>query len=114
MKQLLNCPNCGAPIEGEKCEYCGTVFLDFAAIQLGAPSYVKFKMDNAYILARLVVTSLQIEPHTETVDYIDSLGRTLGSVVRGTSCGIKLEADAVAAPGEHMVTVILQEEENNG
>lgn len=22
----LNCPNCGAPITGVKCEYCGTVF----------------------------------------------------------------------------------------
>lgn len=21
-----NCPNCGAPIEGMKCEYCGTDF----------------------------------------------------------------------------------------
>ena len=21
-----NCPNCGAPITGPKCEYCGTVF----------------------------------------------------------------------------------------
>ena len=21
-----NCPNCGAPIQGPKCEYCGTVF----------------------------------------------------------------------------------------
>jgi hypothetical protein len=21
-----NCPNCGAPIVGSKCEYCGTVF----------------------------------------------------------------------------------------
>lgn len=22
----LNCPNCGAPIDGHKCAYCGTVF----------------------------------------------------------------------------------------
>ena len=27
-----NCPNCGAPIETEKCPYCGTMFLDFAAM----------------------------------------------------------------------------------
>lgn len=25
-----NCPNCGAPITGNKCEYCGTVFYDFS------------------------------------------------------------------------------------
>ena len=23
---MSNCPSCGAPIAGEKCEYCGTVF----------------------------------------------------------------------------------------
>lgn len=22
----MNCPNCGAPITGDKCEYCGTEF----------------------------------------------------------------------------------------
>ena len=24
--RMNNCPNCGAPIAGTKCEYCGTVF----------------------------------------------------------------------------------------
>lgn len=23
---MYNCPNCGAPITGPKCEYCGTIF----------------------------------------------------------------------------------------
>lgn len=26
MSRPLNCPNCGAPITGLLCEYCGTVF----------------------------------------------------------------------------------------
>ena len=29
MKELgniTNCPNCGAPITGSRCEYCGTIF----------------------------------------------------------------------------------------
>ena len=25
-QKLLNCPNCGAPINGPRCEYCGTTF----------------------------------------------------------------------------------------
>lgn len=25
---MSNCPNCGAPIVGNKCEYCGTIFND--------------------------------------------------------------------------------------
>lgn len=24
--ETFNCPNCGAPIVGDKCEYCGTIF----------------------------------------------------------------------------------------
>ena len=27
-KVIHNCPNCGAPIKGSKCEYCDTVFDD--------------------------------------------------------------------------------------
>ena len=30
-KDSTNCPNCGAPIESDKCAYCGTIFVDFAA-----------------------------------------------------------------------------------
>lgn len=30
-KSELNCPNCGAPITGEYCPYCGSVFYDWAA-----------------------------------------------------------------------------------
>lgn len=26
LKNMTNCPNCGAVITGDKCEYCGTVF----------------------------------------------------------------------------------------
>lgn len=25
MNDMRNCPNCGAPLAGEKCEYCGTI-----------------------------------------------------------------------------------------
>lgn len=27
VKSKTNCPNCGAPVKGCKCEYCETVFL---------------------------------------------------------------------------------------
>ena len=83
MGKLLNCPNCGAPITAEKCDFCGTVFLDFAAIQVGAPSYVKFKIDDDYICARLVVTNLDIEQKCETVRRTDALGVTLRETITG-------------------------------
>lgn len=36
----LNCPNCGAPISGSACEYCGTVFRKKKTIKLYADGQV--------------------------------------------------------------------------
>lgn len=30
---MTNCPNCNAPIKGQRCEYCGTVFEKTKAIE---------------------------------------------------------------------------------
>ena len=30
---MTNCINCGAPITGDKCEYCGTVYLERASFK---------------------------------------------------------------------------------
>ena len=43
MKDLLNCPNCGAPIQNDICPYCGSVFLDWAAFDTNRPTFVKIK-----------------------------------------------------------------------
>ena len=109
MKDLLNCPNCGAPVTAEKCPYCGSVFLDFAAIQVGAPSYVKFKIDNTYICARLVVTALEIEPRSETATYTDALGAHIGTVITGWGCDFHMDAHAVCGPNENLVTITAKE-----
>ena len=29
---MSNCQNCGAPVHGYQCEYCGTVFYDYDEI----------------------------------------------------------------------------------
>lgn len=107
---MTNCPNCGAPITAEKCAYCGTVILDFAAIQVGAPSYVKFKLGDTYICTRLVVTALEVEPQSETVTYTDALGATIGRVNTGFSCGFHMDAHAVCTPDDHTLVTIIQKE----
>ena len=40
------CPVCGAPIEGEKCEYCGCVIYDFANISTEEPRYIRLAVRN--------------------------------------------------------------------
>ena len=46
MRDKLNCPNCGAPIDSTQCPYCGTVFFDFAAIDTEKPTYIRVKHQN--------------------------------------------------------------------
>ena len=50
MNEILNCPNCGAPITGETCEYCGTVIYDFSVIDDTKPSYIKMKLNGQIIM----------------------------------------------------------------
>lgn len=60
MRDLLNCPNCGAPIDGEKCQYCGTVFYDFAAINIDKPSYIKMRLNGELIMFKAILTNVEI------------------------------------------------------
>lgn len=46
---MINCPNCGAPIESHKCQYCGTVIFDFAAIEVGKPIWISLKAPDGKI-----------------------------------------------------------------
>ena len=70
-----NCPNCGAPIETEKCPYCGTMFLDFAAMDADQPFYMKVKQDGKIYILKVMMSSmeLRIEPN----DIYDTFGSRL-------------------------------------
>lgn len=70
-----NCPNCSAPIETEKCPYCGTMFLDFAAMDADQPFYMKVKQDGKIYILKVKMTSmeLRIEPN----DIYDTFGSRL-------------------------------------
>lgn len=41
INRQYKCPICGAPVEGEKCEYCGCVIYDFANISTDEPRYIR-------------------------------------------------------------------------
>ena len=70
-----NCPNCGAPIETEKCPYCGTVFLDFAAMDADRPFYMKVKQHGKIYILKVKMTSM--EPKTEYNDAYNIFGSRL-------------------------------------
>lgn len=68
MKDLLNCPNCGAPIQKDYCPYCGAVFLDWASFDVNAPTFVKVKDQRGqYRLLKIAITSI-----TEHLSFDDT------------------------------------------
>ena len=66
---VYNCPNCGAPIDGHKCKYCGTVIFDFAQIKMGEPCWVALDAgDGIKRLAHVIMKSIDVvfDPYTRS------------------------------------------------
>ena len=61
MNGLLNCPNCGAPIQSDVCPYCGTAFLDWSAFGIDKPNYIKIKLRNRVVLVKAYLSGLQVD-----------------------------------------------------
>lgn len=71
MIDLLNCPNCGAPITSDHCEYCGSVFYDWASIDTDKASFVKIKHRDRYIWLKVIMDDLSVQQDTDEVLYAD-------------------------------------------
>jgi hypothetical protein len=67
MKERYNCPNCGAPIESTRCPYCGTVFYDFATVNVGEPTYIRLKASDRILTFKAFVGEVQI---THSIDEL--------------------------------------------
>lgn len=65
----LNCPNCGAPIQEDKCPYCGTVIYDFATLETDKPCYIKIKMGGKIIMLQAVCRGFSITMERHDIDY---------------------------------------------
>ena len=71
VREKTNCPNCGAPIDSEKCEYCGTVFLDFAAMDADKPFFMKIKSEDKVFIVKVRLTDASMHMDTSTL-YFDN------------------------------------------
>ncbi len=73
---MTNCPNCGSPISGIKCEYCGTTFFDLVDISTGRNCIVRLRHGDEIITGEMYVGNINAE-----VNYVgpeigrDSTGR---------------------------------------
>lgn len=105
-----NCPNCGAGITGERCEFCGTVIYDFAAIQLGKPSYVKIMHNDAIYMFRMIVDDFSIRQEVQTADVPDALGCVLRIAPTNYFMNLSFNAHCVSMDTGALMTVIKMEE----
>lgn len=67
---IHNCPNCAAPINSERCPYCGTLFVDFAAMDADKPFFMKIKKDGSVFIAKVVMNSASIYSESDAL-YAD-------------------------------------------
>ena len=61
MRDKLNCPNCGAPISGFRCEYCGTQFWDLADMELNRDGYLRIRIRDEIISVKAIPTNISID-----------------------------------------------------
>ena len=83
-KQILNCPNCAAPMEewdpsqswAYKCKYCGTTFWDFAAMDIDShkPFFMRLKIHGAVHILPVTLESMMVsmEPPETVKLYADN------------------------------------------
>ena len=58
---VLNCPNCGAPITGMKCEYCGTMFYDLVNIDADGRTFIRMRLNGQIVTFKAVVTNIEAQ-----------------------------------------------------
>lgn len=61
MREKTNCPNCGAPISGIKCEFCGTQFFDLADLELNKPGFLRVRFNDSMLLFDAIPVEMEIE-----------------------------------------------------
>lgn len=98
MKNQLNCPNCGAPIVSEKCQYCGTLFYDFSAIDLGKPCYLKIKYNNAIMAVKAIPTNVTCTMNTDCVD-VCRYGEPISSIITGHNLDLSMDFHCIPFDG---------------
>lgn len=105
------CPVCGAPVEGEKCEYCGCVIYDFAVIDFEHPCYIKLRVPyngKEYIMTTKVIcqTDCSIELQTDQLNYIDFDGRIIKPVIKSKTMDIRLHLTAMTDNNNILFTLV--------
>ena len=64
------CPNCGAPISGWQCDYCGAAFYDFSSLDVSfdKPIFMRFKHEGKVVETKVRLTKFDVNSSPEYFD----------------------------------------------
>ena len=99
MREVLNCPNCGAPIEKSYCPYCGAVFLDWACFDTTRPTFVKIRDQRTGKIKLMKLSLYSVSERIEsepTTLWVDDL-----PYCRISQPDYTIEAEFKAVPFRH-------------
>ena len=94
MIESFNCPNCGAPINGDLCPYCGTAFIDWSTIDIRKPNWIKVKFDEKIVLVKAILANASI--HADWPEHIYYAGTEVYYVKADPS--IEIESTLTCIP----------------
>lgn len=66
-----SCPNCGAPLVGFECLYCGATFYDFANLSMDRPVFIRYRhTDGKVMLMKTYLTNLCLDISAQQADVV--------------------------------------------
>ena len=71
MREKLNCPNCGAVITSERCEYCGAIFYDFFNVGINEKSYIRLKLGDKLCICEAFLTNASLTQNYNEFPILD-------------------------------------------
>ena len=104
MRDILNCPNCGAPIVSEQCPYCGTLFYDFSAIEIGKPCFLKIKWGDNIMLVKANARNIDLNMSSDTVETYDIFGVPICTFVTNRNIDLSMEFTCIPF-NDHLLEV---------
>lgn len=68
-KEYLNCPNCGAPLGGIKCPFCGTYMYNVADLSAEKPTFIRLNLGGHWVMLRVLVTEFDLHNNSEPMSF---------------------------------------------
>lgn len=97
----VNCPNCGAPITGQSCEYCGTRLEDILRLASGKPVTITFELGGKELTVRFLLESLTMHYEPEIANLYSDICREKPYRTLVVNHGAKLDLEGRCLPFEN-------------